>query len=425
MKWAIGIGAALVVAGAAFWLLRDEPADGRTYRLVEVERRDLEAVVSATGTLEAVTTVQVGTQVSGIIESIFADFNDQVKQGQVIARIDTTLLANAVREADASLERAQAELRQAEREHTRIARLHGDGLSAETDLNQAEYTLDLARAGIKSARAARARAVQNLEYATIRAPVSGTVVERNVEVGQTVAASLSAPQLFLIAEDLSRMQILASVDESDIGRIRDGQAVRFSVQAWPDETFGGTVRQVRIQSTVTENVVNYSVVIDVSNDDRRLLPGMTATVDFLLETAHDVLAVPNAALRFRATPEMLDAMRTRMESERGSLPDSTRARMAEGGGADEARPGGGTSGSGSFRGGSGNATLLWYLDADGRPAATRVRTGITDGQYTAIEGRNVTVGLSVIAGILTDTPASSSSPFGEGQAAQRPRPGGF
>jgi HlyD family secretion protein len=386
-----------------------------------VERRDLEAVVSATGTLEAVTTVQVGTQVSGIIASIFADFNDRVEQGQVIARIDTTLLANAVREADATVERAEAELRHAEREHTRIAKLHADGLSADTELNQAEYALDLARAGLKSARAGHTRAVQNLDYATIRAPVSGTVVERNVEVGQTVAASLSAPQLFLLAEDLARMQILASVDESDIGRIRDGQPVRFSVQAWPDETFEGTVRQVRIQSTVTENVVNYSVVVDVANDDRRLLPGMTATVDFLLETAHDVLAVPNAALRFRATPDMLSAMRSRLESGSGSASDSARAAPA----GVRAEQEGGSGERGGFRGsGSDGATLLWYLDDSGEPAASRVRTGITDGQYTAIEGRNVAEGLQVIAGILTDAPSSSSSPFGE-ERTERPRPGGF
>jgi len=393
-----------------------------------VERRDLEAVVSATGTLEAVTTVQVGTQVSGIIASIFADFNEQVTAGQVIAVIDTTLLVNAVREADAAMDRAEAELRHAQREHERISVLHGNGLAAETDLNQAEYALDLAQAGLKSARASRARAAQNLDYATIRAPVSGTVVERNVDVGQTVAASFSAPQLFLLAADLARMQILASVDESDIGRIREGQAVRFSVQAWPDETFEGAVRQVRIQSAVQENVVSYSVVIDVSNEDRRLLPGMTATVDFLLETAHDVLTVPNAALRFRATPDMLDAMRARMATARGATPDSARQRaeqrQASGGDSGDGSNGAGRSG--SFRdGASGGATLLWYLDGSGQPAAARVRTGITDGQYTAIEGRDVAEGLQVIAGILTDVSTSSSSPFESGQPATRPRPGGF
>lgn len=428
MKRILGIGALAAVAAVAFWALRGAPAPERTYRLVAVERRDLEAVVSATGTLEAVTTVQVGTQVSGIIASIFADFNDQVTAGQVIARIDTTLLANAVRETDASVERADAELRHAEREVERIGALHRDGLAAETELDAAEYARDVARAGLKSARVSRDRARQNLDYATIRAPISGTVVERNVEVGQTVAASLSTPQLFLIANDLSRMQILAAVDESDIGQIREGQGVRFTVQAWPDESFQGTVRQVRIQSTVQENVVNYWVVIDVRNEDRRLLPGMTATVDFLLETAHDVLAVPNAALRFRATPEMLAGMRERMAARAGGS-DSARTR------GEDRRPGegagpttgggfpGGDSG-GSPRGG-GNATLLWYLDPSGQAAATRVRTGITDGQYTAIEGRNVTEGLEVIAAILQDAPTSSSSPFEGGQPAGRPRPGGF
>lgn len=262
MKKLIIIVTLFAVAGAvSLYFLRDTAGQGASYRFVTVEFGDLESVVSTTGTLDAVTTVEVGTQVSGIIDRIYVDFNDTVKKGQVITRPDTTLLESAVRDAEANLERNQA-------------------------------------------------------YATIYAAISGTVIERKVDVGQTVASSLSTPQLFLIADDLTRMQILASVDESDIGRIEEGQTGRFTVQAYPDDTFEGTVRQVRLQSTIEENVVDYTVVVDVENPGGRLLPGMTATVDFLVETVSDVLKVPNAALRFRATKEMMAGARDRMQARR-------------------------------------------------------------------------------------------------------------
>ncbi len=180
----------------------------------------------------------------------------------------------------------------AERDFERFKSLHADGIAADADFNKAQYALDVARANVKSAHASLARARRNLGYATITAPVSGTVIERDVDVGQTVAASFSSPRLFRIANDLTEMQILASVDESDIGQIQEGQTARFTVKAYPDETFQGTVRQVRLQSTTEENVVNYTVVIDVDNPDGKLLPGMTATVEFLVAKAEDVLKVP-------------------------------------------------------------------------------------------------------------------------------------
>lgn len=404
MKRAISVVAVLLVAAAFVWFLRRQDGNGASgYRFVTVERGDIESIVSSTGTLDAVTTVQVGTQVSGIIDKIFVDFNDEVHAGQVIALIDTTLLASSVRQAEADLERNEAQLRYAEREHERVRELHAQSLAAEKEFNAAQYELELARANTKAARVALEKAKQNLTYATILAPVSGTVIERNVDVGQTVAASFSAPQLFLIANDLARMQILAAVDESDIGAIEEGQLARFTVQAYPDEVFAGTVRQVRLQSTNEENVVNYTVVVDVANDDGRLLPGMTATVDFVTDRASDVLMVANAGLRFRATEEMMAELRARRQRENSGGPDTMR-------------------GEGSRR--PTNAAMIFYLDADGKLAATRVRTGLSDGQKTVIEGADVQAGMEIIAGVGQAAQSNATNPFQSQQRQGPPRPPG-
>ena len=426
-----------IVGAGGWYLLRDSGEASSPYRFVTVERGDLEAVVSTTGTLDAVTTVEVGTQVSGIISEIAVDFNDQVSRGQVIARLDTTLLDNSVREGEANLERNQAQLRHAEREFDRIDGLFREKIVAEQELNTVQYNLDVARAGVKSAEVALEKARQNLAYATIYAPISSTVIERNVEPGQTVASSLSTPQLFLIADDLAKMQILASVDESDIGRISEGQTGRFTVQAYPDDTFEGTVRQVRLQSSIEENVVNYTVVVDVDNPDGILLPGMTATVDFLVESATDVLTVPNAALRFRATEEMFAEVRERMQARRD-------ARRAEGEGGDRPRgerPPGVEGGMSGGRPGGGRMAemiggqmpdgmaLLWYFDGEGNLAISPVRTGISDGQSTQIVGRGIEEGLQVIAGVTkTESSGQFTNPFQSGnQQSGPPGPprGGF
>jgi HlyD family secretion protein len=379
------------------------------YRLVAVERGDLEYAISATGTLDAVTTVEVGTQVSGIVSDIFVDFNDEVRGGQVVAILDSTLLGIAVRDAEANLERAQAQLRYAESELERTRVLFEKEMVTEVEFNQLQYEFDVAKATVSSAEIALERAERNLNYATITAPMSGTVIERNVEVGQTVAASLSAPQLFLIANDLASMQILASVDESDIGLIEEGQTVRFTVQAYQEKTFAGTVRQVRLQSATQENVVSYTVVIDVDNSDHKLLPGMTATVDFLVESASDVTKVANAALRFRPTEEMEAELRERMVTERGERPDSLGAAAVRTRG--EASP-------------PENAAMLWYLDDEGQLAMAPVRTGISDGQYTEIEGRDIYAGTMAIAGVTQSSQSSTSNPFQSQQSSRAPGPPG-
>jgi HlyD family secretion protein len=399
----LSVLAALV---AAFWLYQRN-ASGETppYRLASVERTNLEAAVSATGALSAVTTVQVGTQVSGQIEAISVDFNDRVKKGQLIARIDPTLQQQAVRDAQAGLERNQAELEQAQREFDRNRQLFERKVLTEIEFNTAKYALAVARANVKSAQVTLDRARQNLAYTEIYAPIDGIVVERNVNVGQTVAASLATPQLFLIANDLAQMQILASVDESDIGMIRQQQPVRFTVQAYPNDTFSGTVQQVRLQSTTQENVVNYTVVVAVQNRQGKLLPGMTATVEFITGSARDVLVVPNAALRFRPTQEMFAALRASGPVAQRSASQQREAR-------ERRRPADGA--------------MLWTYGENGQLGRIRVRTGLTDGQRTQIEGDGVREGMQVIVGVTQSAQTSSSSPFQSPMQPGQPRgPGTF
>ena len=353
-------------------------AETISYRFVSIERGDVERIVSSTGVLDAVTTVQVGTQVSGIISELLVDFNDAVVRGQVVARIDPSLLEAAVLDAEATLARILAQLRQAQSEQERAQRLWNDGLTSRVEYETAQYSQEVAQQAANSAEIALDRARQNLSYATIYAPIAGTVIERNVDIGQTVAASLSAPTLFLIADDLSRMQIHAAVDESDIAFVHDGQLARFTVQAYPDAPFEGVVQQVRLQSSMQESVVTYTVVVDVDNRDGRLLPGMTATVDFIIETAQDVLTVSNAALRFVPPQESLATARE------GRGGDASRLR-------DEPRNPPNASAAGG---------RVWYLRADGSLAAARVTLGITDGQRTAVSGTGVEPDMQVVAGIL-------------------------
>src|SRR5262245_39405917 len=451
------VGAIVVAAGAlGLWIYRNAEAhEAPSYRLATVTRGNLESTVSATGQLSAVTTVQVGTQVSGQVSQILVDFNDHVKKGQLLARIDPTLAQQAVLDAQAGVIRAQADLDRSKAEYDRNKTLYDQKVLTATEFTTAQYNYTVAQASVKSAQVALDKAKQNLAYTQIYAPIDGVVVQRNVDVGQTVAASPQAPQLFLIANDLSQMQILANVDESDIGLIHEDQDVRFTVQAYPNQTFNGKVRQVRLQSTTTENVVNYTVVVTVDNPKGTLLPGMTATVEFLTGSAQDALIVPNAALRFRATPEMMaeagvtnGAPRTAADSAAfAARRDSIRkARAAAGGNAGGGQVGGGQGGAGQGNGGApgaggasgatrsrssggrGGFAQLWYVGANGKPAMMRVRTGLSDGQNTQIMGQNVKEGMQVIVGTnaattATTTQQPSNSPFQ--QQRRGPGPGGF
>lgn len=409
----------VLALAAGWWYWQGRTAgEAPQWRLVEVSRGDVTATVGATGTLGAIRTVEVGTQVSGQIVELKADFNDRVRQGQLIARLDDTLLEQAVRQAEADLVRAEADLVYKRYLLEQAETLRAAASLAESDLRAAALAVAQAEATRISADAGLDRARRNLSYAEIVAPISGIVINRNVELGQTVAASLQAPQLFLIAESLERMQILASVDESDIGRVREGQLVEFTVQAWPERRFGGKVRQIRMQPATSENVVNYTAVVEVDNPGGVLMPGMTATLDFIVDRAAEVLLVPNAALRFRPSEELLAQLRQERQARRDSsaVPGDARRDSAGGG---QRQPG-------MARGGVTDGSVLWVL-VEGRPRPLRIKTGLTDGSRTEVSGEGLAVGLQVIAGQLSSGAATgTASPFQTQQAAQPGPPrGGF
>jgi HlyD family secretion protein len=408
----VGAVLVLVLATAAFFLVRHKGGEKESeYRTAAITRGDLKSTVSATGKLSAVTTVQVGTQVSGQVSEIYADFNDHVKKGQLLARIDPTLAQQGVDDAQAGVARANAGLRQAQGDFDRNKPLYDRKVITAEEFSGYQTRLATAQADMRSAQVTLERARRNLGYTEIYAPIDGVVVERNVDVGQTVAASFSAPQIFLIANDLSKMQILASVDESDIGEIKDGQPVSFTVQTYSDQTFHGTVKQVRLQSATTENVVNYTAVVEVDNPDGKLLPGMTATVDFETGSASGALLVPNSALRFTPSEEQmkaaginLDSMRAafaqRMAQRGGQAGQSAggAARGGQGGGGGFFGGPGGPGGGGTPRAGRRTSGRIWTVDAAGKLAVHRVRTGLTDGKNTEVMGRDLKEGMQVVIG---------------------------
>ena len=423
--------AVVVLAALAWYFFRSDASGATSYRLGSVTRGEVQQTVKSTGALSAVKTVQVGTQVSGKVVALFVDFNDRVTQGQLLARIDPTLQQQAVTDAQAQLARAQAQLAQARAEYNRNLPLSQDKFISASEFGTVQVNLSVAQAQVKSAQVTLERAKQNLSYTNIYAPINGVVVERNVDAGQTVAASFSAPQIFLIAQDLSQMKIIAAVDESDISSIKQGQAVNFTVQSYPGRTFTGAVQQVRLQSTTTDNVVSYAVVVAVQNPEGQLLPGMTATVEFVTGSARNVLTVPNAALRFRPTAEELAASglpenagqdTTRRRDAGGSTGAARRAqaggerRQGGFGGGFEGEGGeGGRAGQGQRpRARSGGFGTIWTENAAGKLEPIRVRTGLSDGQRTQVSSQNPSLkeGVNVIVGSSlasqSDEPASQS-----------------
>jgi HlyD family secretion protein len=308
-------------AGAGAYYIRGRGGEPQVSTL-QVTRGDVIDQVGATGTLQAVITVQVGTQVSGIVDELYADFNSIVKKGQVIARLDPSILQTQVEtaranlaNAEANLERQKAAVEDATTKLTRARELANRNLLPKADLDAADATAKQAQAQLKSmesqivqAKAAVNKAQVDLDHTIITAPIDGIVISRNVDKGQTVAASMQAPTLFIIAADLTKMQVNANIDESDVGRMRPGQIVHFRVDAYPTEQFTGTVEQVRLNPTTVQNVVTYSTVIDVPNPDLKLKPGMTANVNIEIARRSNVLRVPNAALRFRPTRDTFQAL---------------------------------------------------------------------------------------------------------------------
>ena len=278
-----------------------------TYDTVPVEKGDVAYFVTATGTIEPVTEVEVGTQVSGIIAKLYADYNSTVKEGQIIAEMDKITLESDLASARATYDGNKAEYVYQEKNYQRSKGLHDKNLISDTEYEQAEYNYAMARSAFENSEAALAKAERNLSYATIASPIDGIVIDRAVEEGQTVAAGFETPTLFTIAADLTKMQVVADVDEADIGGVKEGQRVSFTVDAYPDDVFEGRVIQIRLGSsssgssvtgTTTESVVTYEVVIAADNPDLKLLPRLTANLSIYTREAHDVLYVPSRALRF-------------------------------------------------------------------------------------------------------------------------------
>jgi HlyD family secretion protein len=424
-----GAAAAALIAGGAIWF-KGRGAQDLKWRTAAVERGPLQVSVTATGTLQAVLTVQVGTQVSGTVSAIYADFNSQVKKGQVIARIDTTLLRASLSDALSNLEKSAAQARQAEATRKRTQALFDRDLISQSELDQAVADARVADANLASSKAQVDRARINLRYATIVSPIDGTVLSRAVDVGQTVAASFNTPTLFTIANDLRQMQVQASVDEADIGKIRTGQRATFTVDAYPDTLFAGEVSQIRLNPVVNQNVVSYDVLVSVPNPNLRLMPGMTANLSIAVARREDALQVPVAALRFSPPDAGDKKTKGAWKKPVAGAPRSEGAPRAEAGpqakdstgvaaagastvphGADSAAD---ASGHRTWSGKRRSPPARVYVLEQGKPKAVDVRAGLSDGSHTEIEGP-LAPGTEVIIGMDTpkgSAPAAQSAPFG-------------
>src|SRR5580765_7737316 len=388
LPWLIAIGALLLIA---FVVRHLRTSGAATYQTANVTRGPITQAITATGTLNPVLNVQVGSQVSGNISKLFADFNSQVKAGQVVAQIDPMLFQAAVTQAEGDLASAQAALELAKVNADRIQKLFVQKNSSQQDLDQAMATLHQAEANVKIKQGALDKAKADLDHCTITSPIDGVVISRSVDVGQTVAASLQAPVIFAIANDLTKMQIDANVAEADVGVVTIDQKVDFTVDAFPMQTFHGKVVQVRNAPITVQNVVTYDTVIGVENKDLKLKPGMTANVSIIIAHKDNVLQIKNAALRFRP-PEATAA-----------APQQPRPASSPGGqrptGARERRP---------------ERTV--YVWSFGRPKPVQIKTGISDGIVTEVT-QGLKEGDRVVTAELTSTTTASSppaNPFGSG-----------
>jgi HlyD family secretion protein len=418
------LAAAVLVAGAFVWVraVRARSRSRVSYETVKVDRGRIVAQVTATGTLSAIVTVQVGSQVSGSVAALYADFNSPVKKGELIAKIDDRLFVASVQQAkanlvaaDGNLAKAKAQAVDAERIAQRDVILAQRHLIADADRDTAQATSDADKAAVdaavgavEQAKAQLNQAQVNLDYTNITSPKDGTVISRNVDVGQTVAASLQAPVIFLIAEDLRKMQVDTSVAESDVGRIKAGSTATFTVDAYKSERFTGIVRQVRINPQTVQNVVTYDAVIDVPNTDLRLLPGMTANCTFVYDQKDDALRLPNAAMRFRPPAELLASL----------APDGKQGRRAAGGdppGSSSAPPSTGaapraprTAGEGPRPAKATDTRTVWVL-RDGAPRRIEIHAGVSDGSVTEIVDGDLKAGDEVITDVTLGAQAGSSA----------------
>jgi len=448
MKWIVTLLVIAAIGGFGWWYYTTHQETGPEYQTVAVTRGDLTQAVTATGQLGPVLNVQVGSQISGIVKKLFADFNSVVKSNQIIAEIDPSAYQINVLKAEAGLANSKANLNLAEVQARRSDELYTNRLISAADHDIANAQMLQAQAQVQSDEASLKSAQVQLSYCTIYAPVDGVVISRNVDVGQTVAASFNTPTLYLIANDLAKMQIDALVSEADIGNAAVGQSVNFSVDAFPYRTFRGKVSQVRYGAITNQNVINYDCVIEVNNSDLKLLPGMTANVSVIIAERNGVLKIPNAALRFRPIEAFASATNSpstqlpgqsqRSSSEAGS--GSGGFRQAGGGGPG----GGGGGGPGGFgqrgaRGGPGGEggqrgkprserqlvrTVYVLTRTDSKDGAkpklqpVPIKVGITDGISTEVldgleEGAQVVTG-TLSGGSDASRQPGASNPFGGG-----------
>jgi HlyD family secretion protein len=414
-SWLAWLATLLLAGVGVFFYLRfgsAKDAEPPQFDTARVDRGPLVAKITATGTLSALVTVQVGSQVSGRLQEIYADFNSTVKKGEVIAKIDPQLFiaaraqarANAAA-AQANTMRSEAQAVEAERQYKRLQSLGDQKLIAQADAETAEANWLSAKAQVAASKAAIAQAAAalhqadvNLAYTTIISPINGVVISRSVDVGQTVAASLQAPTLFVIAEDLRKMQVDASVSEADVGKLSPGMPASFTVDAFPGERFHGSIRQIRNAAQTLQNVVTYNSVIDVENPEQKLRPGMTASVVFVYANRDDALRVPNSALRFRPTPEVLAQLRDADGDAKRPRPLNKERLRAPADAEDD--PG---------------RRTVWVL-RDGKPRPLTIQIGVSDGSVTEVtEG-----GLQPGDTLITDVASAAGSGGSRGPGAARP-----
>jgi HlyD family secretion protein len=394
------------------------------YKTEKADRGNITMTVTATGTLSAVTTVQVGSQVSGVISRLYADFNSHVTKGQLLAELDPTPFQQQVEQRQADVTKAKVTAANSRITYERQRRLAASGLAAEADLDAARASYQEAEAAVTQANAALAQATTNLKYTRIQSPIDGVVIDRAYDVGQTVAASFQAPTLFQIAQDLRKMQVQADVDQSDIGRIQVGQPARFTVDSFPDREFRGRISQIRLNATVAQNVVTYPVMIEVDNPDETLKPKTTANVTIEVATVAGVLRIPNAALRFKPdSSAKIAGGSTTTSSGRTSTTATTSTTGTEQAAEQMGQRHRGMRGAGAWMQGGGTSKgkagqNIYILDGDNTIKAVWIRPGITDGHYTQIVAGDLHEGDSVIVGLATakveGPPPPGQSPLGGG-----------
>ncbi len=378
------------------------------YKTEKVDRGNVTMTVTATATPSAVTTVQVGSQVSGVIARLYADFNSQVRKGQLLAELDPTPFEQQVEQRRADVTRAQVQAEDTRIKYDRQKRLLDAGLTSQAEVDAAKAQYDGARAQVQQATAALSQAQTNLRYTKITSPTDGIVVDKQYEIGQTVAASFQAPTLFQIAQDLTKMQVQADVDQSDIGRVKVGQIARFTVDAYPEEEFRGRIWQIRYNAQVNQNVVTYPVILEVENPEGRLRPKMTANVTIDVDTVRNVLRVPNGALRFKPPQDENEKAKDSRASGGSGDPSQRAARSGQAGG-----PAGAAAQLPRGRRGAkvARTQTVYVLGADKKLAPVEIRTGITDGRFTHVVSGALKPGDAVVVGLATSK-VESAAPMG-------------